>query len=196
MNIDLDSVLWSTRGYNWGFRFPLQPQKYEKYCQDWLEHYEKMFEQFGDDDNRVVNGYLKIDNKETPFIAIRFKDPEDRNDISGRIIPHEVAIIGDDTQNLRSLNSLELKNAVWTLLSDTYSNIYQASYQDLVEQQEVTDNRLSTFIAKDVQNNWQGSKLKFVVATSVVVVLMVGITCAEILNNLHLHPSIKIPTKK
>jgi hypothetical protein len=196
MNIDLDSVLWSTRGYNWGFRFPLQPQKYGKDCQDWLGHYEKMFDQFGDDDNRVVNGYLKIDNKEIPFIAIRFKDPEQRKDISGRIIPHELAIIGDDTQKIRNFTSLELKNAIWMLVSDTYSKIYQASYQDLVEQQQITDNRLSTFVAKDVQNNWQGSKLKFIVATSIAAMFVIGITYAEILNNLHRYPSIKIPTKK
>jgi hypothetical protein len=196
MNLDLDSILWSTRGYNWGFRFPLQPQKYRKYCQDWLEHYEKMFEQFGDDDNRVVNGYLKIDNKEIPFIAIRFKDPEERKDISGRIIPHEVAIIGDDTQSLKSLDSLELKNAAWSLLSDTYSEMYQSSYQDLMEQQKIDESRLATFVDKNVQNKWQGSKLKFIVATSVIVILMIGITYEEIINNLHRYPSIKIPVKK
>jgi hypothetical protein len=196
MNIDLDSILWSTRGYNWGFRFPLQPQKYGKDCQDWLEHYEKMFEQFGDDDNRVINGYLNIDNKEIPFIAVRFKDPEERKDISGRIIPHEVAVIGDDTQNLINLNSFELKNAVWILVSDTYSKIYQASYQELVSQQSIIDDQLSAFIAKNERHEWQGSKLQFIIATSIVVILMIGITCAEILNNLHHYPSMKIPTKK
>jgi hypothetical protein len=196
MNIDLDSILWSTRGYNWGFRFPLQPQKYGKDCQDWLGHYEKMFEQFGDDDNRVVNGYLNIDNKEIPFVAVRFKDPEERKDTSGRIIPHEVAVVGDDAQNLINLNSFELKNAVWILISDTYSKIYQASYQDLVAQQAIIDDRVSTFAAKEDRHQWQGSKLKLMVVTSIVVIFMIGITCAEILNNLNHYPSIKIPTKK
>lgn len=179
MNIDLDSILWSTRGYDWGFRFLIQPNKYGEYYQDWLEHYKKMFEQFGDDDNRVVNGYLKIDNKEIPFIAVRFKDPEERKDISSRIIPHEVAIIGKNTQNLGNLNSLELRNAIWILLSDTYSKIYQASYQDLVKQQAIIDDRVSTFKAKDERHQWQGSKLKLIFLTSVVVIFTIVLTWGQ-----------------
>jgi hypothetical protein len=196
MNLDLDSILWSTRGYDWGFRFPLQPQKYEKYCNNWLKHYEKMFEQFGDDDNRVVNGYLEIDGKEVPFIAVRFKDPDERKDISGRVIPHEVAILGDDIQDIQNLNSLELKNDIWILLSETYARIYQCSSHDLVGQQAMIDDRVSTFAAKEERHQWQGSKLKLMVVTSIVVIFMIGITCAEILNNLNHYPSIKIPTKK
>jgi hypothetical protein len=197
MNLDLDSILWSTRGYNWGFRFPLQPQKYGKDCQDWLGHYEKMFEPFGDDDNRVVNGYLNIDNKEIPFIAVRFKDPEERKDISGRIIPHEVAIIGDDTQNLINLNSFELQNAVWFLVSDTYSKIYQASYQDLVAQQAIIDDQSPIFAPKDEQHQWQELKLNFIATTSIIVILIIGIAYAAILNNLHRDPPIKsLPNNK
>ena len=196
MNIDLDSILWSTRGYDWGFRFTIKPNKYGGYCQDWLEHYEKMFEQFGDDDNRVVNGYLKIENKEIPFIAVRFKDPEERKDISGRIIPHEVAVIGDSTQNLGDLNSLELRNAIWILVSDTYSKIYQASHQDLVEQQAGIDDRVSTLVAKDERHQWQGLKLNLIATTGIIVILIIGTAYAAILNNLHRHPPVKISVEK
>jgi hypothetical protein len=189
MNLDLHTILWSTRGYDWGCRFPLQPQKYNQYCEDWLENYEKMFYQSYNKDIQVNSGCIEIDKNPIQYIAIKFADPEDRKDISGRPILHEVAILGNENKDLQNTTPIELRNIVWNKLSAVYHNIYRISYQELSEKQIVIKNEMLEIIIKalpDTEQQPQKEELNpnFTIAITIIVgmVIAIALTLTIILN--------------
>lgn len=193
MSFNLYNMLWSTRGYDWGFRFILQP---EINNQDWLEHYEKMFKQSNDNDIQVSKGCLEINNNKVPYIAVRFGDPEQHKDISGRIIPHEVAILGDDIQNLQEIDLVEIKNIIWNQLSAIYQDIYQDSSQELSKKQVVASSEKTLEIISkaltDEPYQQEVLKLNFPIAILIIVttVITIALILAIVLNQ---KPSVSPP---
>ena len=81
------SIIWATRGRNWGFRFLLKGG-----LADPLPAYERAFDQLKD-----VPSFWRRDRTRA---ALRFPDPEGRTDAAGRVIPHEFVIVGIPTGEL------------------------------------------------------------------------------------------------
>ncbi|RSZ66082.1 hypothetical protein EAH68_00565 [Corynebacterium hylobatis] len=101
-------LIWATRGRDWGFRFLLKGG-YE----DPLPVYESVF---GTLPGR--EGYRKVGDK----IALRFPDPELREDASGRVIPHEFVVLGERAAGLGSFE--EAFSVIWPLVAGRYEQIW------------------------------------------------------------------------
>lgn len=83
-------IIWATRGKTWGYKFLLDGQ-----FADPLPVYERAFS--GAEDEPEVFRRIK------GGVALRFPDPEGRQDSSGRVIPHEFIILGPSAERARSL---------------------------------------------------------------------------------------------
>lgn len=103
------SIIWATRGRTWGFRF-LRDGGHARP----LEFYTRAFSQADDE--------LEVFHQSTDSIAIRFADPQDRKDRSGRIIPHEFVLTGDDMKGISCLDDATSK--IWPAFSATYNEIW------------------------------------------------------------------------
>lgn len=182
MILDLKNILWSTRGQNWGFRFLLKPSEYRE-SKDWLSHYEKMFKSSSIDEIAIDSGMISIDNNTIPYIALRFLDPEGRKDTSGRIIPHEIALLGERNQKLKNQNLEDLRNSVWKQISSSYELLYLLREADIKEK-EVTISceaiEVKQKVKSDSKNQSGVSKRNFSIA---VVILLLIITIALIMTH-------------
>jgi hypothetical protein len=119
MAVGLKNLLWSARGYDWGFRILRHPDE----RQNWLHVYENVF-RFG-----MASGNeplfkcidIKLGSRTCHCIALRLLDPKHRKDISGRAILHEFIIFDPDV----SIESLEeAHNKVWLLVESEYEEWY------------------------------------------------------------------------
>lgn len=103
------SVIWTTRGRTWGFRF-LRDGGHERP----LEFYNQAFSEVDDE--------LEVFHKGADSIAIRFADPLDRKDRSGRVIPHEFVLTSDDMKGISCLD--DVRSIIWPAFSAEYSEIW------------------------------------------------------------------------
>lgn len=103
------SIIWATRGRNWGFRFLLKGG-----LADPLPAYERAFDQLKD-----VPSFWRRDRTRA---ALRFPDPEGRTDAAGRVIPHEFVIVGIPTGELGSFD--EARRWVWSKVADAYASVW------------------------------------------------------------------------
>lgn len=85
------SVIWVTRGESWGFRF-----LHDGGIPNALEIYESVFE--------GSEGLPSVFQTRYDTIAIRFADPLGRKDRSGRPIPHDFVVSGEDAEKLTSFD--------------------------------------------------------------------------------------------
>lgn len=109
-------MICATRGRYWVFRFLLDGG-----FEDPLLAYEEAFEGF----EAVDEGCLQKQGE----TALRLLDPNGRTDKSGRIIPHDFVIFGDDAKRVSSLgDGLEL---IWPQVSEWYSRIWDAEKPDI-----------------------------------------------------------------
>lgn len=106
------SIIWATRGKNWGFRFLRDGGSSSV-----LESYEMAFARVGDS----MTEYFKDQN----IIAVRTPDPLGRKDRSGRIIPHEFVLSGPDAEDIHSID--DVLTEVWPSLADEYAKIWDQS---------------------------------------------------------------------
>lgn len=87
MRIDLDSVLWRTRGREWDYSFVLRPA--HPHIETWYDFHADVFA--GTTPGTapsVTGGFLRLgDGDEVPFIATSFQDATLR-DAAGRPIAH------------------------------------------------------------------------------------------------------------
>lgn len=106
------SLVWATRGRDWGFRFLLTGG-----FSDPLLTYERAFSGLpaGEAAIQVIGGVL----------ALRFMDPLDRRDRSGRPIPHEFVLTGPDVVQVRSVDDGIQK--IWPLVADYYEEVWAES---------------------------------------------------------------------
>lgn len=103
------SIIWATRGRDWGFRFLLDAG-----LDDPLPEYECAFEGLED----APDAWRQIGR----CVALRFPDPLGRRDAAGRVIPHEFVLFDSDTQGVESV--ADGLNKVWPLVSETYAHIW------------------------------------------------------------------------
>lgn len=87
MRIDLDSVLWRTRGRTWDYGFVLRPV--HPHIETWYDFHADAFSGAtpGRDPVSVGGVLLTIDGEKVPFVATTFQDPTLR-DAAGRPVAH------------------------------------------------------------------------------------------------------------
>ena len=120
--MNLDNILWITRGNQWGFRILLKPQLE---CEDWFNVYDLIFDQNSTEKEQFSKSYVRINNNKIPYVSVVFLDPESRKDQATRVIPHTIAILGDDCNSFNNLDSV--KQSIWPKLSDVYFELYDYS---------------------------------------------------------------------
>lgn len=103
------TMIWATRGQNWGFRF-LDDGGFD----DPLPRYEEAFSTVDTDSEafqRIRQG-----------VVVRFFDPEKRTDRAGRIIPHDLVIFGQLAEQIDSIE--DVLRVVWPILSAPYERVW------------------------------------------------------------------------
>ena len=101
--------IWATRGRTWGFRF-LEDGGYV----DPLSMYEDTFSEIGNqpqDWGRVAGR-----------VALRFPDPEGRQDAAGRVIPHEFVIFRPEADQIDSLD--EGFQLIWPKVEARFEDVW------------------------------------------------------------------------
>ena len=106
---DTAGLIWATRGRTWGFRFLRDGG-----LPDPLAAYEAAFAPIGDE----PEGWCRT----TDAVALRFGDPEGRRDAAGRIIPHDVVLLGARAEGI---DSLEVgRQRTWPALAEEYAQVW------------------------------------------------------------------------
>ncbi|GAB3318850.1 hypothetical protein GCM10027451_38080 [Geodermatophilus aquaeductus] len=110
------SLIWATRGRNWGFRFLRNDTS-----GDPLVFYDTAFSGVEDapETCRRVGGA----GSQPEMVALRFPDPEGRRDRAGRVIPHDFvvfdALVGD-------VDSVEVgRQRIWPLVADEFARLWE-----------------------------------------------------------------------
>jgi hypothetical protein len=104
-------LIWATRGRFWGFRFLLKGG-----LTDPLPAYERSFA--GDDDEPARW------RRAAGTVALRFPDPLGRRDASGRVIPHEFVVLGDQGDEIESVE--DGLTHIWPLVAEAYARVWDA----------------------------------------------------------------------
>lgn len=111
------SLIWATRGRAWGFRF-LRNESFEE---DPLSVYDAAFaglEQKPEAWQRVGKAGTRPE-----MVALRFPDPEARQDQAGRMIPHEFVVFGTLAEQIDSVEAG--RRLVWPLVADEFKQIWE-----------------------------------------------------------------------
>lgn len=103
------SLIWATRGKSWGFRFLRSGGS-----ADPLIDYEDVFS--------GLDGQSYAFRRLGDRVALRFTDPEARQDAAGRPIPHEFVLTGETAKGMSSLE--EAREKIWPLVADEYAKIW------------------------------------------------------------------------
>ena len=106
-----EQLIWATRGHSWGFRFLLQGG-----LSDPLPAYERSFA--GHDVEPATW------RRAAGTVALRFPDPLGRRDASGRVIPHEFVVLGDQGDEIESVE--DGLTHIWPLVAEAYARIWDA----------------------------------------------------------------------
>lgn len=103
------SLIWATRGRNWGFRF-LRDGGF----QDPLPEYDAVFSGVEDE----PEAWRRVAEK----VALRFPDPLGRKDAAGRVIPHEFVAFGPLAEGVASVaDGLRL---IWPLVAEEFARVW------------------------------------------------------------------------
>jgi hypothetical protein len=181
--MNLTNILWSTRGYYWGFLRLLQPANPQI---DWLLPYEEMFREATSYEPEYYSGKIRLSAKDIKkYVAIRFVDPEERKDYSGRPITHEVALLGEDSDTFHDFESF--KKAVWDYLAPIYDEVYKYDIAQIQSSQLIIEyNTLKVIRKNQLPISEQGllgtevkkkptSKIIIVIGTIIMIVVIVVI---------------------
>ncbi|KAB1663243.1 hypothetical protein [Pseudoclavibacter sp. CFCC 13611] len=104
------SFIWATRGYSWGFRF-LSSGRYA----DPLPVYEGVFSSASADEEFFI--------RRSDIVGMRFLDPLGRKDRSGRVIPHEFVVDGQDAIGISTVG--EGRETLWPRVSHHYEQVWK-----------------------------------------------------------------------
>ena len=101
--------IWATRGRRWGFRFLRTGG-----LADPLEAYEAAFSSIGDQ----PEAWRRLNNT----VALRFPDPDGRQDGAGRVIPHDFVLFGAWAEGVDSLeNGIQ---RIWPVVKDEFERVW------------------------------------------------------------------------
>jgi len=101
--------IWATRGRSWGFRFLRNGG-----LGDPLRTYEDAFAEVGDRPEAWRRG--------PGMVALRFPDPEARRDASGRVIPHDLVLLGDWADDLDSFEAGQRR--MWNEIASDFEDAW------------------------------------------------------------------------
>jgi hypothetical protein len=103
------SLIWATRGREWGFRFLLTGA-----FTDPLPEYDKAFS------TAPVEGELvhRVGNR----VALRILDPLGRQDRAGRVIPHDFVVFDLLADQVRSVE--DGRRLIWPQVADEFERIW------------------------------------------------------------------------
>lgn len=101
-------MIWATRGRDWGFRFLLDGG-----LDDPLLVYEDAFATL-----TAPEGISRAGD----VVAVRFLDPEGRQDAAGRTIPHDVVLSGAVVELPETLE--EIQQLIWRWIGERYAAIW------------------------------------------------------------------------
>lgn len=103
------NLIWATRGRTWGFRFLLDGG-----VDDPLPVYDEAF--FG------LEGQPRACRHVADKLALRFPDPEGRQDAAGRVIPHDFIVTGPLAEAVNTVDDgLE---QIWPLVADRFARVW------------------------------------------------------------------------
>jgi hypothetical protein len=111
------SLVWATRGRTWGFTF-LRNESSEE---DPLPVYDAAFS--GLDDEPEAWQRVATARGRPEMVALRFPDPEARQDQAGRVIPHEFVVFGTVAEQIDSVETG--RRLVWPLVADEFERIWE-----------------------------------------------------------------------
>ncbi|TFC16546.1 hypothetical protein [Cryobacterium glucosi] len=103
------SLIWATRGRTWGFRF-LRDGGFP----DPLPEYDRAFS--------GVEDVAEVWRRVAEVVVLRFPDPEGRQDLAGRVIPHEFVVFGPLAEGIDSVENGLRK--VWPLVAAEYARVW------------------------------------------------------------------------
>ncbi|MGI0482471.1 hypothetical protein ACN4EE_17020 [Geminocystis sp. CENA526] len=92
----------------------------------------KIFPESSSNEPKFYSGEVKLpeNNKTYKYVAIRFLDPEGKKDKSNRIIPHEIALLGEDSLDYSDFESFHL--AIWEkYLAPIYKDVYKYEIKEI-----------------------------------------------------------------
>ena len=101
--------IWATRGRTWGFRF-LRDGGFE----DPLAAYESAFSELGSQ----PEAWRRVDRT----VALRFPDPKNRRDASGRVIPHDFVLLGSWADEIDSVE--QGRQLIWPLVAEEFRDAW------------------------------------------------------------------------
>lgn len=101
--------LWATRGRTWGFRFLRRAG-----LSDPLGVYEDAFSAIEDQSA----AWMRLGDR----VALRFPDPEGRQDASGRVIPHDFVLFGSWADQIESLE--DGIQRIWPEVADEFARVW------------------------------------------------------------------------
>lgn len=105
-------LLWATRGRDWGFRFLIRGG-----FADPLPEYERVF--------AGHYGQPKVYSRVGGRVGLRFADPEDRRDNSGRVISHDFVLEGSLGDQVTSVETgIEV---VWPMVASRYATVWDSA---------------------------------------------------------------------
>lgn len=105
-------LIWATRGRTWGFRF-LRDGGVE----DSLLVYDEVFSDVEDE--------REVCRRVGRTVALRFPDPERRQDRAGRVIPHDFVVFEPLANRLHSVaDGIQL---VWPEVADEFARVWECS---------------------------------------------------------------------
>jgi len=103
------TVVWATRGREWGFRFLLKGG-----LSDPLPVYEDAF--------RTLQGAAEGCERSGDLTALRLVDPEGRVDRAGRPIAHDFVLLGESADGVASVaDGLRL---IWPLVAERFARLW------------------------------------------------------------------------
>jgi hypothetical protein len=106
------NLIWATRGRTWGFRFLLDGG-----FSDPLLVYERAF--------AGTQGDVAVCRRMGDELALRLRDPLNRTDDAGRVIPHDFVVRGALSNELRSVD--DGLREVWPLVADVFASVWDAT---------------------------------------------------------------------
>jgi hypothetical protein len=109
-------LIWATRGRTWGFRFLRRGG-----CEDPLPVYDAAFS--GVEDKPEAWRRLAETMALPEMVALRFPDPEGRQDRAGRVIPHEFVVFPPQADDIESIE--DGRRLVWPLVADEFARVWK-----------------------------------------------------------------------
>lgn len=104
------SLIWATRGRTRGFRFLRNGG-----LPDPLLVYDAAFSGIGEE--------TEAWRRDVDTVALRFLDPLAREDLAGRVIPHEFVAFGTSAEEIGSVE--DGRRLVWPLVAEEFARVWE-----------------------------------------------------------------------